>query len=110
MDDSEKTRDDLVGELVLLHVLLYGAALLLEFVALIALRRKKPELKRPFRIPGGWPALALVTLAPMALVAVVLATSLTGDEADPRQWPILGGMIVAGLAIYMARRSGVARN
>ena len=95
------------GELVLLHVLLYGAALALEFMALIALRRKEPEMKRPFRIPGGWPSLVLVTLAPMVLVTVVLITSLSGDDADPRQALILAGMVMAGIAIYLARRKKI---
>src|SRR6202042_381912 len=39
--------------LVTLDILLYGMALLLEFVALVALRIKEPTLRRPFRVPGG---------------------------------------------------------
>jgi hypothetical protein len=33
--------------------MIYGASLTLEFVALICLRIREPELKRPFRVPGG---------------------------------------------------------
>jgi amino acid transporter len=95
------------GKLVILDILLYGASLSLEFVALIALRRKEPDMKRPFRIPGGWPSLVLVTLAPMFLLALVLITSLSGEDADPRQALILCGVVIAGIAIYMARRRKV---
>ena len=39
--------------LVTLDIMIYGASLTLEFVALIVLRIREPELKRPFRVPGG---------------------------------------------------------
>jgi amino acid transporter len=95
------------GKLVILDILLYGASLSLEFVALIALRRKEPEMKRPFRIPGGWLSLVLVTLAPMSLLALVLLTSLSGEDADPRQVLILCGVVMVGIGIYLARRRKV---
>jgi amino acid transporter len=46
-------------KLVVLDVLLYSIALTLEFAALIKLRRHRPDLERPFKIPGGWPGLTL---------------------------------------------------
>jgi len=39
--------------LVTLDIMLYGAALMLEFVTLVALRIREPELKREFKVPGG---------------------------------------------------------
>ena len=39
--------------LVTLDIMLYGASLMLEFVTLVALRIREPELKREFRVPGG---------------------------------------------------------
>ena len=36
-----------------IDVLIYGASLLLEFVALVALRFTEPDLPRPFKVPGG---------------------------------------------------------
>ncbi len=45
--------------LISIDLVLYGAALLLEFVALVVLRVREPELERPFRVPGGlWGAIA----------------------------------------------------
>src|ERR1039458_2545211 len=52
------------GKLVVIDVLLYSAALALEYVALLVLRWKQPEMERPFRIPGGWTGVVLVSLAP----------------------------------------------
>ncbi len=56
--------------LVEIYVLLYGAALLLEFVALVALRIREPGLHRPFRIPGGTAGCALLAVPPAAMLAV----------------------------------------
>jgi len=40
-------------KLIMLDILLYGASLVLEFLALITLRIREPNLPRPFRVPGG---------------------------------------------------------
>lgn len=58
--------------LISIDLVLYGAALLLEFVALAVLRRQKPELPRPFRIPGGQFVVILVGLGPAAMIAFAL--------------------------------------
>jgi amino acid transporter len=38
--------------LITIDIMLWGMSVLLEFVALIVLRRREPDLARPFRIPG----------------------------------------------------------
>jgi amino acid transporter len=38
--------------LVTLDIMLYGASLMLEFVTLVVLRIREPELRRTFRVPG----------------------------------------------------------
>jgi amino acid transporter len=58
--------------LVEIDVLLYGAALLLEFAALVALRVREPGLARPFRVPGGT-AGAVALGAPPALLLALAA-------------------------------------
>jgi amino acid transporter len=55
---------------LMLDVLLTGLSILLEFAALIALRRKEPDLPRPFRVPGGPLGLLLVTAPPAILIAI----------------------------------------
>ena len=56
--------------LIMIDVLLYGAALVLEFVALVMLRLREPELPRPFRVPGGMVGAVLVGVVPTALIAI----------------------------------------
>jgi amino acid transporter len=54
--------------LVTLDIMIYGASLTLEFVALIVLRVREPELKRPFRVPGGWFGAIAVGIPPTLLL------------------------------------------
>jgi amino acid transporter len=58
--------------LISIDLVLYGAALLLEFVALIALRVREPQLQRPFRIPGGVVGAVLLTIGPTALIGYAI--------------------------------------
>lgn len=58
--------------LVVVDVTIYAFALLLQFAALIALRVKRPEMRRPFTIPGGWLGIALVTAFPVAVIALAV--------------------------------------
>jgi len=58
--------------LISIDLVLYGAALVLEFMALVVLRVKEPGLMRPFRVPGGfWGAVAL-GLGPTVLIGWAL--------------------------------------
>ncbi|MBV9144771.1 MAG: APC family permease, partial [Acidobacteria bacterium] len=54
--------------LVTLDVLLWGASLVLEFMALVILRIREPETPRPFRVPGGLAGTVLVGVVPTALL------------------------------------------
>ncbi len=88
------------ARLVTLDILLYGASLLLEFVALAVLRYREPNLVRPFRVPGGWFGAIAIGIPPALLLGFAVA------RAD--QESILGmssfafGMIliVAGVVAY----------
>jgi amino acid transporter len=48
---------------------------MLEFVALICLRIREPELKRPFRVPGGMFGAIAVGIAPMLLLGLAIKSS-----------------------------------
>jgi amino acid transporter len=54
--------------LVTLDILVYGGSLVLEFVALVALRVREPQLPRPFRVPGGLPGAILIGVLPTLLL------------------------------------------
>ena len=77
------------GRLVLFDVLLYGLSLLLEFIALVVLRIREPELPRPFRVPGGLFGVVAVGVFPMALLVAAMLSA-TGSES---------GMLAAGLGL-----------
>ncbi len=55
-------------QLAEVDVLLYSAALLLEFLALIQLRRRDPVLARPFRIRGGLKTVVVISILPALLI------------------------------------------
>lgn len=59
-------------DLVVIDVIVYTAAIVLQMLALVNLRRRHPDLARPFRIKGGWPAVAAVVLVPSVVYAVGL--------------------------------------
>jgi amino acid transporter len=61
--------------LVTLDILLYGASVTLEFIALVALRIREPHLHRPFRVPGGLAGAVIVGLVPTLLLVFSVARS-----------------------------------
>jgi amino acid transporter len=58
--------------LISIDLVLYGAALLLEFVALVVLRVKMPEMVRPFRVPGGVWGTVVIGVGPTVLIGFAL--------------------------------------
>jgi amino acid transporter len=58
--------------LISIDLVLYGAALMLEFVALVVLRRKEPDLVRPFRVPGGMFGAVAAGTGPALLIAFAI--------------------------------------
>jgi ethanolamine permease len=83
------------GGLLAGDVLLYSAALALEFAALVRLRRVEPELRGAFRVPVGLPL--LVTLAALPLLLLVAGVAL---EVQSRA---IGPPVYAGLLSRRAR-------
>ena len=61
--------------LVTLDILVYGSSLFLEFVALAVLRFTEPNLKRPFRVPGGVFGAIAIGIPPMLLLGFSIARS-----------------------------------
>lgn len=58
--------------LISIDLVLYGGALLLEFVALAVLRYREPTLARPFCVPGGMAGAIAVGICPALLIAFAL--------------------------------------
>jgi amino acid transporter len=87
--------------LVEIDVLLYGLALLLEFVALIMLRVREPNLPRPFRVPGGIAGCALAAVGPVVVLAIAGYRGRT-EMAGPISALALGAILVIGGVIVYA--------
>lgn len=91
--------------LVQIDVMLYGALVLTEFVSLIVLRLREPQLVRPFRIPGGTWVVALIGLLPVGL----LGLSLWFGRNEEGMWGLpavaIGALVIAlGPVFYLASR------
>lgn len=98
------------GNLVVINIIFYSAELFLEFLALIVLRTKEPDLPRPFRVRGGWPVLILITLAPMSFALTVIVATLGDSETDHRQLGLVALGVVAGIVFYYLMRRRVRRS
>ena len=61
--------------LVTIDIMIYGASLTLEFLALIFLRVREPNLRRPFRVPGGMFGAIAVGIAPTLLLGLAVVRS-----------------------------------
>ncbi len=90
--------------LVVVDVTIYAFALLLQFAALIALRIKHPNMKRPYKIPGGWFGLVLVTLGPVFVLYVAIYFQvLDVGLVQGIGWAVIG-MATGPIAYYILRR------
>jgi amino acid transporter len=86
--------------LITLDILLWGASLVLEFLALVILRVREPGMPRPFRVPGGTAGAALLGVIPTGLLV------LAGFHAEHEQiagisvWLFGSLVMLAGTAAY----------
>jgi amino acid transporter len=86
--------------LVIIDILLYGVSLSLEFVALVVLRIREPELPRPFRVPGGMFGAVAVGVPPMLLLGFSVVR---GESAHVLGMSALAFgllLIAAGVVVY----------
>ncbi len=98
--------------LVTLDIMIYGASLTLEFVALIVLRVREPELKRPFRVPGGMLGAILIGIPPTLLLGFAIIRgeheSILGMSAFLFGLIVMGGGVVAYAINHLVKPSGWA--
>jgi amino acid transporter len=92
--------------LISIDLILYGGALLLEFVALVVLRLREPALARPFRVPGGLVGTIACGTGPVLLIGFAIwaarAERVAGLPA------LIFAVLVAavGPAVYALTRRG----
>jgi amino acid transporter len=87
------------GDLVVMDIILYGAGLFLEFLALVVLRRKEPNLPRPFRIPLGTTGLVIMILLPMSIYLIALGGAIFSGET-------LWGPVTLALIMLLSAAGG----
>ncbi len=91
--------------LVTLDIMLYGGSLTLEFVALIWLRIREPNLPRPFRVPGGMFGAIAVGIPPTLLLGFAVVRS--QSETVLGMSSFVFGLILmgAGVVAYLINRA-----
>lgn len=104
--------------LVTLDVLLSGSSLILEFAALVTLRIREPNLRRPFRVPGGMAGAMLIGVCPTLLLTLSAVHS-GGERIGGMSGLLFGTLLIAvGFLVYWGmiaakggeRRASVFRN
>jgi amino acid transporter len=87
--------------LVTLDIFVYGLSLALEFLALVVLRIREPQLKRPFRVPGGLTGAIAVGVAPVLLLGFDLVRSQSEQVSGVSSFALGATVIGAGVVAYV---------
>ena len=90
-----------LDRLVTIDILLYGASLALEFVALVVLRVREPNLTRPFRVPGGLVGAVAVGVGPVLLLGFSVFRSETERIWGMSSFAFGTILIAAGGLLYL---------
>ena len=92
------------SDLVVMDIILYGAGLFLEFLALIILRVREPERPRPFRIPLNTAGLIIMILLPTAIYLIALTGVIYSNKQEWAPILLAGAMLLsAALAWRLVR-------
>src|SRR6266849_1328871 len=91
--------------LVTMDIMIYGASLALEFMALIWLRIREPDLPRPFRVPGGMFGAIAVGIPPVLLLGFAIVRSQSETVLGMSSFAF--GLILMGVGVvaYLLNRA-----
>jgi amino acid transporter len=89
-----------LDRILLMDILLYGASLILEFVALVVLRITEPNLSRPFQIPGGTAGAVVIAAAPCLLLVLAAVLNRTAKIGSIDAALLAAGVAICGLFVY----------
>jgi len=99
------------SDLVVMDIIVYGAGLSLEYIALLVLRIREPLRERPFRIPLNTRGLILMILLPLGVYAVALSGAFGTSGKDLLPVLIALGMLLSaelGWRLVLWRNPGLA--
>jgi len=94
------------GGLLAADVLLYTAALAMEFAALIQLRRTEPELRGTFRVPLGRAGLVFLASLPVLLLLAGVALEVRSHEIGLPGVLVAAALAFLGPIVYVATGRG----
>ncbi len=97
------------SRLITLDIMLYGTSLSLEFVTLVVLRIREPNLRREFKVPGGLTGVVLVGVFPIALLSLAMVKSQSETVLGINGLLFGVILILAGFVVYGAMR-GLRKN
>lgn len=92
--------------LISIDLILYGGALLLEFIALVVLRLHEPTLARPFRVPGGLVGTIACGAGPVILIGFAIWAARAERAAGLPALVFAVLVAIAGPAVYAIARRG----
>jgi amino acid transporter len=87
--------------LITIDLVLYGMSMILEFIALVYLRKKEPQLARPFRIPGPDWVTVLLGLSPTALIVYAVYAARGQVTAGMPAVTFASLIALCGLPLYL---------
>jgi amino acid transporter len=91
--------------LVTMDIMIYGASLALEFMALIWLRIREPDLPRPFRVPGGMFGAIAVGIPPVLLLGFAIVRSQSETVLGMSSFAFGLILMGAGVVAYIINRA-----
>ncbi|KAA0111012.1 APC family permease [Mycolicibacterium sp. P9-22] len=90
-------------DLVVIDVFLINLLLLVNLIALVALRIKEPTMPRPAKIPGGWLGIAAMGV-PLTVVICYVTWYTVRDYGSISYW-LIGGTLVLSVLVYFPART-----
>ena len=98
-------------DLVVIDVILYGAGLSLEFISLIVLRVKEPDVHRPFKVPLNSFLLSILMLLPIAVYIVAMTGVLSKPDSPHSQiYFAIGALFTAPIAWLIVKWNSKERS
>jgi amino acid transporter len=98
--------------LVTIDILLYGSSLALEFIALVVLRFREPDLPRAFHVPGGMFGAFAVGITPILLLGFSIVRSqseqVLGMSSFAFGMMLMGTGVIAYVVNVLLKPSGWA--
>ena len=95
--------------LISIDLVLYGSSLMLEFVALVVLRIREPNLKRPFKA-GNLAFACLLGVGPAVLIGYALYAARGEQIGSISALLVAAGVALLGLIVYWIMAAPMARH